>query len=196
MGHGCTEERMKIVCGWLPGWIAAMILLIGGNALGQSLQAPPISEPVRTPRVRLELRTDKRVYSLGDEILLDAQLYNRTQERVYVYNQIGSGFMSGLVLHIMDAAGTGVQSRPLVDPPAPPQEVHDWKVLTPIDPATFYGVRVSARLQLFLQARRIQIKADLYEHAAAGSAGRCISAAAHHIAQRSNGCFAFGHDRD
>jgi hypothetical protein len=145
-----THDGLKLYRaeGWLLGLTAAVILL-GGNARGQSLEAPPISEPVRTPKVRLELRTYKRVYSLRDEIVLDAQLYNRTQERVYVYNEIGSGFKRGLVLHIVNGAGKRVQSWPLVDPPPPPQEVHDWKVLTPIDPGTFYGVKVSARVSNF-----------------------------------------------
>ena len=137
-------KNMKISRSCTLALVAAAVLLTV-NARGQ-LEVPPTSE---LPKLRLELRTDKRVYSLRDEIVLDAQLYNLSHEHVYVYNQIGSGFMSGLVLHIMNVAGEEVGFRPLVDPPPPPQQVHDWKVLTPIDPATFYGVKVSARVSNF-----------------------------------------------
>jgi hypothetical protein len=90
------------------------------------------------------LRTDKRAYLLRDEIVLDAALYNHTRERVYVYNQMESGLVNGLTLHIMDA-GKRVHSFPWHDPPMPPQEIHDWKLLT----GTYYGVRVSLRVSSF-----------------------------------------------
>src|SRR5215470_15039150 len=75
--------------------------------------------PAQALQLQVELQNlnPQPEYSLQDSIALDIQIVNAGSQPVGVFAKLGMGYQGGVILHILDSAGTEVQ---------PPVLAHDF----------------------------------------------------------------------
>src|SRR5437879_1291193 len=112
-----------------------LVLALGSGANAQT-SAPRkvmLKDPNITSSLVLELSVNKQSYSLADDLNLTAMLRNEgSLERIFVYDWLGWGSGSGMILTIEDTSGHEVES-PMDNLSAP---------RPPDDPAPLVGLRL------------------------------------------------------
>jgi hypothetical protein len=85
--------------------------------------------------LEVSLVADKRRYRQGEQIKLQAMLFNSDNDKdVFVYGTLEWGYSASFTLHVRDARGKDVQSRFLDDaltPPLPPDDRSPFVKLLP-----------------------------------------------------------------
>jgi hypothetical protein len=128
------------------GLLVGLLLITSYAVVGQNRSTnPETAQPseiqVKYPGLKLELRTNKQVFSLREEIVFEAAVLNTRENPVFLYNRLGWGEGGGLTLRIVDHRGKVVASPVLDDTLLPPPAANDVSLLAHLDEGQFFGTR-------------------------------------------------------
>jgi hypothetical protein len=98
--------------------VFAFFLAAPGSSIAQSLKS---EEPMLTAT----LASDKKEYSLADNIHLDVRITNASRSELTVFGQLLWGQAGGLVLHVYDASNKEVPAKMLDDDMVVPSTLAD-----------------------------------------------------------------------
>lgn len=121
----------------------------GTSAVGSSAIAGDREETTKSD-VQLVLRIDPGDVTLDGSVSIEFALLNDSDDPIYVYHKLALGGLGGIVLHIADADGRGVESPFHFDAlPGPPRE-GDRYMFARLEPAHFLGGRVRVKVRHLL----------------------------------------------
>lgn len=144
--HFSRTRAAMLACGF---FLAAPIL--------SSAQSPKRDEPMLTAT----LASDKKVYSLADDIRLDVRVTNAGRSTLTVFGQLLWGHAGGLVLHVYDASDNEVAAKMLDDDMVVPTTLADRNSFVVLSRNHYLGTtRVEHLAELVAKPGKYVIQAE------------------------------------
>ena len=125
---------------------------------------------VQTCALPISLASDKKNYSLADDIRLDVHVANKGPDQLTIFGDLLWGYAGGLVLHVYDVSNKEVPAKVLDDDMVIPSTLNDRNSFVVLSPDHYLGTtRIEHLADLVRKPGKYSIQVEYISPVPSGS---------------------------